>query len=61
MQVIRFRRLSEKHWEVAFSERHLFEKLNGEMAEVIAPAKNIFVRMWRKFFPLQEVKGTVVI
>ena len=47
MKIIRFRRLNQCHWEIAFNERHLNEKLNGEFAEVIMPAKNIFIRLWR--------------
>lgn len=42
-----------QYWELAFSEDELRRKLNGEMAEVIMPAKPWFVRLWRWFFPLQ--------
>ena len=59
MKLIRFRRLNRKHWEIAFDENHLHEKLNGEMAEVIMPAKPWYVRLWRKFFPLQMIEGVV--
>jgi hypothetical protein len=51
MKLIRFRRLDRENWEIAFSETHLFEKLNGEMAEVVMPAKPCFVRLWRRVFP----------
>lgn len=51
MKLIRFRRLDRKNWEIAFSEAHLFDKLNGDMAEVLMPAKSWFVRLWRRVFP----------
>jgi hypothetical protein len=53
MRVIRFRRLRSKRWEIAFNEAQLHEKLNGEMAEVIMPAKPWYVRLWRRQFPLR--------
>lgn len=43
-------------WEIAFSEDHLFAKLDGEMAEVIMPPKHLFVRIWRRFFPLKGIE-----
>ena len=58
MKVIRFRRLNKTHWEIAFNEAHLREKLNGEQAEVIMPAKPWFVRLWRRFFPLKCIEMT---
>lgn len=53
MKVIRFLRQSrtDSVGEIAFSERHLREKLNGEPALVIMPAKPWYVRLWRKVFP----------
>jgi len=45
-------------WEIAFDEKHLYEKLNGEMAEVIMPGKAWYIQAWRKLFPLKGVKGT---
>jgi len=66
MKIIKFRRLSNpiqntqgtnlEIWEIAFSQKHLNEKLNGELAEVIMPAKSIVVQFWRKIFPLKEIK-----
>jgi hypothetical protein len=49
--VIRFRRLNNHRWEIAFSEAHLHEKLNGEMAEIIMPEKPFWVRWWYRVFP----------
>lgn len=60
MKVIRFRRLSRPAcgpWEIAFNEDHLWQKLDGEMAEVIMPAKPLIVRTWRKLFPLKFVEA----
>lgn len=69
MRLIRFRRLGRKpylmgdvvvsRWEIAFSEEHLLEKLNGEMAEVIMPARSWPVRLWRRFFPLRAIEMQV--
>ena len=66
MKIIKFRRLSNpiqniqgtnfEIWEIAFSQKHLNEKLNGEFAEIIMPAESIFVQFWRKIFPLKEIK-----
>lgn len=50
MKLIRFRRMNKQNWEIAFNESHLQEKLNGEMAEVIMPAKSWWVRLQRKIF-----------
>lgn len=59
--LIRFRRLnrptevidgvSVQTWEVAFSQRDLNAKLNGEVAEICMPAAPWYVRLWRMFFP----------
>lgn len=66
MQIIRFRRLNNslnsensifQFWEIAFSQDHLNQKLNGEIAEVIMPAKSLFVQLWRKIFPPKEIKA----
>lgn len=67
MKLIRFRRLSSpvnivngviiEHWETALSQEDLWCKLNGEMAEIIMPAKPWYVRLWRKFFPLKAING----
>jgi hypothetical protein len=69
MRIIRFRRLSRPpqivqgikiwHWEIALSEEDLFEKLGGEMAEVIMPAKPWYIRLWRVFFPMREHKSKI--
>lgn len=42
-------------WEIAFSEKHLWAKLNGEMAEIIMPGKCWITRLWRRFFPLKGI------
>jgi hypothetical protein len=65
--IIRFRRLSAptiivdhvkiQLWEIAFSEKELFEKLDGELAEVIMPEKPLLVRIFRFLFPLHGQKG----
>ena len=49
-------------WEIAFDEEHLRAKLDGEMAEVIMPAKPWYVRLWRRWFPLRgiEMEATVL-
>lgn len=59
--MIRFRRLNRpiqivdgikvERWEIAFSEAELFDKLDGEMAEIIMPAKPWYVRLWWLIFP----------
>lgn len=65
MKLISFRRLSSPiqivdgveidRREIAFNEEHLWMKLNGEMADIIMPAKSWPVRLWRRFFPLKEI------
>ena len=47
-----------KVYQIAFDEQHLWQKLNGEMAEIIMPAKPWYVQLYRKFFPLKftEIK-----
>ena len=55
MKLIKFRRFDSRYWEIAFSQGHLNAKLNGEMAEIIMPAKAWPIRLWRRFFPLQPV------
>jgi len=72
MKLIKFRRLPIQpptvingvrihYWEMAFNESHLFEKLDGDMAEIIMPAKPWYVQLWRRFFPLRfvEMKATI--
>lgn len=71
MELIRFRRLSRPAesvkvahseavrfslWEIAFDENDLHRKLDGEMAEIIMPAKPWFVRLWRLLVPLRGVE-----
>ncbi|MCZ6655582.1 MAG: hypothetical protein O7D91_21445 [Planctomycetota bacterium] len=56
MKVIRFRRFGSQSWEIAFSEQGLREKLDGDMAEIIMPAKPFLVRLWRRLFPLRGVE-----
>ena len=56
MKLIRFRRLNKKNYEIAFNEKHLYEKLNGECAEIIMPAKNIIVRLYRKIVPMKFIE-----
>ena len=55
-KLIRFRRLWKRNWEIAFNEDHLWWKLDGEMAEIIMPAKSWPVRLWRRFFPLKGIE-----
>ena len=45
--------------EIAFSEKHLWSKLDGGMAEIEMPAKPWYVCLWRRFFPLKgiEIEG----
>lgn len=43
-------------WEIAFNIDHLHYKLNGEMAEIIMPAKPLIIRIWRYFFPLRGLE-----
>lgn len=59
MRIIKFRRLNKVNWEIAFNESHLKEKLNGEMAEIHMPAKSIFIRLYRIFFPLKGQELTI--
>ena len=61
MKIIRFKREGSKYWEIAFNEKHLAAKLNGDMATVIMPAKNIFIRLYRIFFPLKGIDGNTLI
>ncbi len=42
-------------WEIAYNEKHLWAKLDGEMAEIIMPAKHWMVRLWRRFLPLRGI------
>lgn len=68
MKLIKFRRLNGKApiscingelvemWEIAFNEAHLYEKLGGDQAEIIMPAKPWYIRLWRKFFSLKSVE-----
>jgi hypothetical protein len=56
MKLIRFRRIRNLHWEIAFNQQHLNAKLNGETAEVVMPAKPLFVRLWRIFRPLRGIE-----
>ena len=63
---IRFRRLSNsptvaggmpiERWEIASSVKELNEKLDGEMAEVIMPARPWWVRLYRILFPLRAIE-----
>ena len=56
MRIIKFRRLKKLYWEIAFNKKHLRMKLNGDMAEIIMPAKPLLIRIWRRFFPIKETK-----
>lgn len=58
MKFIRFRRLSRPNgpWEIARNDVELRDKLDGEQAEVIVPAKPWYVRLWRMFFPPQAIE-----
>lgn len=42
--------------EIAFSEAHLNAKLDGTAAEVVAPARPLIVRLWRKLFPPKGIE-----
>lgn len=63
MKIIKFRRLNGKApiskrygvemWEIAFNEKHLNKKLNGDTAEIIMPAKPWYVQLWRKIHPMK--------
>lgn len=63
MKLIKFRRLHRSSvvrngvlievWEIAFNEKHLYAKLNGDMTEIIMPRKAWYVQLWRKIFPLK--------
>ena len=55
LRIIKFRRLSAKYWEIAFTKEELFYKLDGELAEVEMPAAPLIIRLYRKFFPLRGV------
>lgn len=67
--MIRFRRLRRpiiviggvkiEHWETALDEDDLFAKLDGDMAEIVMPAKPWYVRLWRRVFPLEFANGQV--
>jgi len=59
MKVIRFKRLNKNKWEIARNEKDLHKKLNGECAEIIMPDKNIFIRLYRKFFPMKFIEMEV--
>ena len=59
MKVIRFRRLYNTHWEIAFNEAELNKKLNGEMAEIIMPAKPWWIRLLWRFFPPRCIEGHI--
>ncbi|MCA9240022.1 MAG: hypothetical protein KDA37_07475 [Planctomycetales bacterium] len=43
-------------WEQAPNVQQLREKLDGDMAEVIMPARPWYVRLWRRFFPLTFIE-----
>jgi CII-binding regulator of phage lambda lysogenization HflD len=63
MKLIKFKRLNGKApiskrfgvemWEIAFNKKQLHQKLNGDTAEIVMPAKSWFVQLWRKVFPLK--------
>lgn len=70
MKIIKFKRDSRKNWikkvngviidygwEIALSEKELWKKLNGEMAEIIMPEKNLIIRLYRKIFPLKCIEA----
>jgi len=57
--MIKFRRLNKINWEIAFNQEHLDAKLNGEMAEIVMPAKSFFVRLYRLFFPLVAIEKSL--
>lgn len=53
MKVIRFRRLNRSRWEIAFNEKGLNDKLNGEMAEIVMPAKPFLTRLRLMISPMK--------
>ena len=55
MKLIRFRRLHRNRWEIAFNQEHLFEKLDGDMAEIIMPEEPFLIRLWLRFFPRKGI------
>lgn len=58
MKVIRFRRFNNKNWEIAFNEKELYEKLNGDMAEIIMPEKSFIERLKIRLFPMKFIEGS---
>lgn len=56
MRVWRFRILGQEKWQVAFSEEHLAEKLDGRQAEIMVPGKPWYVQLYRRFFPLKGIE-----
>lgn len=56
MRVWRFRVLGQQKWQVAFSEEHLAEKLDGRQAEILVPAAPWYIRLIRRFFPRRGIK-----
>jgi len=43
--------------EIAFSEEHLYKKLDGDMAIITMPDKPLIIRLYRWFFPLKGIRG----
>jgi methionine salvage enolase-phosphatase E1 len=57
MGLINFRRLEGTIWESAKDEAELRAKLNGDMAEIVMPAKAWYVRLWRRVFSLKGIEA----
>jgi hypothetical protein len=58
MKFIKFRRLYKKNWEIATSERELFEKLDGDMAEIEMTAKSrLFTKWWMKWREIDKTEA----
>ena len=55
MKTIKFKRYYKDNFEIAFNEKHLHEKLNGDMAYVIMPSKSLLKRLWVRLFPKKFV------
>ena len=60
LRIVKFRRLTSKTWEIAFSEAELFARLDGAVAEVYMPEKPLLIRLYRKVKPMNFIETKVV-
>ena len=58
-RLIRFRTIGESRWRIALSERELYDKLDGVMAEIVMPSKPWIIRAWRKLRPPKAIECEV--